>query len=168
MLLKWRFALLMLIQTMAFGLFDKQPIIDHDSSKWIFDAYGWALQNFDADLFYSDTVLVHPTNEFFPGSVNSVQGMAELIFDRIKGYAGIKHWPTRVQDQSLCVAIESQQIQIQGALRGPGGITDESVEDNQRLVIPYNPQQISNPEGMIASYAPVSYTHLTLPTILLV
>ncbi|OED43978.1 hypothetical protein AB833_02525 [Chromatiales bacterium (ex Bugula neritina AB1)] len=145
---------------MVFGLFDKQPVIDPSSSEWIFDAYGWALQNFDADLFYSNTVLVRPTNEYFPGTVNSVHGMAEIIFDRVKVYAGISHWPTLVKDPSECQFIESQQIQIQGALRGPEGIADESVEDSQRLVIPYNPQQINNPEGMIATYAHILSHHM--------
>ena len=145
---------------MVFGLFDKQPVIDPTSSEWIFDAYGWALQNFDAELFYSDTVLVRPTNEFFPGRVNSVQGMAETIFDRVKLYAGVSHWPTLVQDQSMCQLIESQQVQIQGALRGPDGVEDDSVADSQRLVIPYNPQQINNPEGMIATYAHILSHHM--------
>ncbi len=145
---------------MAFGLFNKQPVIDPSSSEWIFEAYGWALQNFDADLFYSDTVLVHPTNEFFPGAVNSVHGMAESIFERVKVYAGISHWPTLVQDQNMCRLTESQQVRIQGAMRGPEGIADESVEDSQRLVIPYNPQQINNPEGMIATYAHILSHHM--------
>jgi len=145
---------------MVFGLFNKQPVIDASSSEWIFDAYGWALQNFDADLFYSDTQLVRPTNEFFPDSVNSVHGMAESVFERVKAYAGVGHWPTLVQDQSACQLIESQQVQIQGALRGPEGISDESVADSQRLVIPYNPQQINNPEGMIATYAHILSHHM--------
>lgn len=145
---------------MVFALFDKQPVIDDSSSAWIFDAYGWALQNFDAELFYTDTVLVRPTNEFFPDSVNSVQGMAESVFERVKSYAGISHWPTRVQDQSLCQLTESQQVQIQGALRGPKGIAYETLEDSQRLVIPYNPQQINNPEGMIATYAHIVSHHM--------
>jgi len=138
---------------MVFGLFNKQPVIDPSSSEWIFEAYGWALQNFDADLFYSDTVLVCPTNEFFPDKVDSVHGMAESIFKRVTGYAGISHWPTKVQDQRLCQSTEAQQVVIQGAMRGPGGILDESVDDSHKLVIPYNPQQINNPEGMIATYA---------------
>ncbi len=145
---------------MAFGIFNKQPVVDPSSSGWIFEAYGWALQNFDADLFYSDTVLVRPTNEFFPGTVNSIQGMAESIFERVKVYAGISHWPTLVQDQSLCHLIESQQVQIRGALRGPARIADQSVKDSQRLVIPYNPQQINNPEGMIATYAHILSHHM--------
>lgn len=145
---------------MLFGLLNKQPVIDPASSEWIFSAYGWALQNFDADLFYADTVLVRPTNDYFPGKANSVQGMAEMIFDRVKVYAGISHWPTVVQDQRVCQAIESQHIEIQGALRGPEGIAIEVVEDNQRLIIPYNPQQINNPEGMIATYAHILSHHM--------
>ena len=145
---------------MAFGLFNKQPVIDAASSAWIFEAYGWALQNFDASLFYSETVLVRPTNEFFPGSVNSVHGMAESIFERVKVYAGISHWPTLVLDQSMCNITESQQVQIQGALRGPERIPDDSIADSQRLIIPYNPQQINNPEGMIATYAHILSHHM--------
>ena len=146
--------------TMVLGFFNKQPVIDHSSSEWIFNAYEWALRNFDSDLFYSDTVLVRPTNEFFPGTVNSVHGMAESVFERVKVYAGITHWPTRVQDQSMCHLTEAQQVLIKGALRGPGGITDESVDDSERLIIPYNPQQINNPEGMIATYAHILSYHM--------
>ncbi len=145
---------------MAFGLFNTQPVIDPTSSEWIFAAYGWALQNFDAKLFYSDTVLVRPTNEFFPGTVNSVHGMAESIFERVKVYAGISHWPTVVQDQSMCQLTESQQVQIHGALRGPEQIADQSIANSKRLVIPYNPQQINNPEGMIATYAHIVSHHM--------
>ncbi len=145
---------------MIFGLLDKKPVIDSSSSEWIFQAYEWALQNFDATLFYQDTVLVCPTNDFFPGKVNSVHSMAESIFEQVKTYAGIGHWPTLVQDQSACQLTESQQIQIQGALRGPQGIKNESVDDSQKLVIPYNPQQINNPEGMIATYAHILSHHM--------
>jgi hypothetical protein len=145
---------------MVLGLFNKQPVVDPASSEWIFEAFGWALQNFDAELFHSDTVLVRPTNEYFPGKVNSVQGMAQIIFDRVKHYAGVSHWPTLVQDQRLCQSIESQQVLIHGALRGPAGIADESIDDTQRLVIPYNPQQINNPEGMIATYAHILSHHM--------
>lgn len=145
---------------MFFGFFNKQAVVDPSSSEWIFNAYGWALQNFDADLFYSETLLVRPTNEFFPGTVNSVHGMAESIFDRVKVYAGVSHWPTRVLDQSVCQLIESQRVKIRGPLRGPEQIADKSIEDSQRLVIPYNPQQINNPEGMIATYAHILSHHM--------
>jgi len=136
-----------------FGLLNKKPPLDEESAQWLFDAYAWALSNFNAELFYSDTQLVQPTNEYFPGRADSHHGMAGLIFDRVKAYAGISHWPTLIADQNSCPLIDGPRVQIKGALRGPEGIVDETVDDAHRLLIPYNPQQVSNPEGMIASFA---------------
>ena len=136
-----------------FGLFENRALLEESSSQWLFDAFAWSLDNFDANLFYNDTVLVLPTNQFFPGRVDSVHGMANLIFDQVKGYAGISHWPTRIADQSSCSLLNGPQVEIKGALRGPDGVADESVTDDRRLLIPYNPQQLNNPEGMIATFS---------------
>ncbi|MES9871553.1 MAG: hypothetical protein ABW146_00485 [Candidatus Sedimenticola sp. 6PFRAG7] len=138
---------------MIFGLLDKKPLLETDSSQWLFDAFAWSLKQFDAGIFYNQTQLVLPSNKFFPGRVDSVHGMASLIFEQVKGYAGISHWPTRLADQSSCALIEPPQIEIRGALRGPDGIPNESADDAHKLVIAYNPQQINNPEGMIATFA---------------
>ncbi|MES9845775.1 MAG: hypothetical protein ABW131_14085, partial [Candidatus Sedimenticola sp. 6PFRAG5] len=104
---------------MIFGLLDKKPLLETDSSQWLFDAFAWSLKQFDAGIFYNQTQLVLPSNKFFPGRVDSVHGMASLIFEQVKGYAGISHWPTRLADQSSCALIEPPQIEIRGALRGP-------------------------------------------------
>ncbi len=138
---------------LVFSLFNNKAPLDASSSQWLFDAFAWSLDNFDAKLFHNDTLLVLPTNQFFPGRVDSVHGMASLIFDRVKGYAGISHWPTRLADQSSCSLLNPQKVRVIGALRGPDCIGDDSVPDEQRLLIPYNPQQINNPEGMIATFA---------------
>lgn len=135
-----------------FGLFENKALLEESSSQWLFDAFAWSLDNFDADLFYNNTVLVLPTNQFFPGRTDSVDGMANLIFDQVKSYAGISHWPTRIADQSSCSLLDAPQVEIRGALRGPDGVADESVADERRLLIPYNPQQINNPGGMIATF----------------
>jgi len=136
-----------------FGLFENKPLLEESQSQWLFDSFAWALENFDADYFYNHTVLVLPTNQFFPGRVESEQGMAELIFDKVKSYAGISHWPTLVVDQSICALPGADKFEITGSLRDPDGQIDESIANERRLQIPYNSQQISNPEGMIASFA---------------
>ncbi|MDJ0807412.1 MAG: hypothetical protein QNJ78_11315 [Gammaproteobacteria bacterium] len=136
-----------------FGLFEKKALLETASADWLFEAFAWSLENFDANLFYHHTQLILPTNQFFPGRVDNVDGMANLIFDRVKQYAGVSHWPTRLADQSSCAILNAPQVEIKGALRGPDGIPDESVTEERRLQIPYNPQQINNPEGMIASFA---------------
>ena len=135
-----------------FGLSQNRTLLEETSAQWLFDAFAWLLDNFEADLFYTDTILVLPTNQFFPGRVASVHDMACLIFDQVKHYAGVSHWPTRVIEQSGCALLDPAQVEIKGALRGPEGISDETVSDERRLLVPYNPQQINNPEGMIATF----------------
>lgn len=143
-----------------FGLFNNAPVLETRSSQWLFDTFAWALDNFDAEYFYAETELVLPNNRFFPGSVDSQETMANLIFDRVKVYAGISHWPTRLVLNSDSPSLEAPKVEIKGALRGAGGITDDSVDDEHRLPILYNPQQISNPEGMISSFAHIISHHL--------
>jgi hypothetical protein len=111
------------------------------------------LKHFDAELFFRDTILVLPDNRCFPGRAETVEGMASLIFEQVKHYAGLSHWPTRLAEQHSCASVESPQIEIKGALRGPAGRADPSVPDSHRLLISYNPKQLNNPEGMIASFA---------------
>jgi len=143
-----------------FGLFENKPVLEESQSQWLFDVYAWSLDNFDAKVFYNNTVLVLPTNEFFPGRVDNQQGMAELIFDKVKSYACISHWPTEVVDQSVCAIPNTPRIEVAGSLREPNAVVAEPVAEGQRLQIPYNPQQVSNPEGMVASFAHTSAHYL--------
>ncbi|MES9833403.1 MAG: hypothetical protein ABW139_14310 [Candidatus Thiodiazotropha sp. DIVDIV] len=136
-----------------FGLIKNKPLMNQASMDWLFAAFGWSLRNFNADYFHTDTRLVLPTNEDFPGVVDSTEGMAKLIFEQVKNYAGVRHWPTSVIDQNQCPIIDQRPLLLQGPIRG-GDVEGSVVNDqSQRLSIPYNPQQINNPEGMIASFA---------------
>jgi len=136
-----------------FGLFNREPPLDEASVEWLFDIYGWSLRNFGAELFFDETLLVLPTNRYFPGSESSVQGMAALILKQVKHYANLSHWPTRVVDQNQCALEQPAQLAIKGAIRGAGGVVDETVPDEQRLTITYDPLMIHHPESLIASYA---------------
>jgi len=135
-----------------FDIFKSRSLLDDASTRWMFDTFHWALQNFDADLFYSHSVLVLPSNRFFPGRADSEQAMAQLIFERVKHYAGISHWPSEVNDHSLCAVETSPVMPLAGPLRGMDISADENTQAG-RLPFPYNPEQISNPEAMIASFA---------------
>jgi hypothetical protein len=135
------------------GLFHSKPPLEAESIQWLFEHFAWALENFDAEIFQRDTRLVQPNNSFFPGRVDSVQGMAELVFEQVKNYAGVSHWPTAVVDHAACSVLPSGPVEIQGGLRGPAGVEPAQTEEAAYLQIPYNPQQVNNPEGMIASFA---------------
>ncbi len=138
---------------MLFDLFTHKPLLDEESVAWLYDTYAWALRNFDAELFCEHTVLVLPNDRFFPGRVNSVDGMASLICERVKGYAAIAHWPTRLQDARQCSLEATPILRLEGPSRGRDLKEAAEVDEAQRLPILYDPALINNPEAMIASFA---------------
>jgi len=139
------------------GLFKStKPLIESDARDWMFDVFEWSMQQFDRDFFFRQSQLVLPNNQFFPGRADGVQGMAELVFGQVARYAGIAHWPTEVAAFDQCQLDSGQPVRIAPPLRSadqPGELqSDRAVA---RLRIPYNPQQVANPEGLIASFAHV-------------
>ncbi|MDM8545793.1 hypothetical protein QUF61_04825 [Candidatus Venteria ishoeyi] len=136
---------------MLFNWFDKAPLLEEASTQWLLQSFSWCRDHFDADFFYQQTPLVIPSNQFFPGRADSVHGMAELIFERVKTYAGMAHWPFELLEPGQCALDAPLQIQIEDPLRG----TDlpPAAADLPRLPVQYDPRQINNPEAMIATYA---------------
>jgi len=140
-------------------LFKSRPILDEESILWLFELYHWALTNFDADIFFRQTVLVQPSNHFFPGNAASNDEMAQLIFDKVREYAGLKHWPCRLTAEQSC-ATQPARIVVSGALRYMNGVEPEYVLEEQRLKVVYDPRQVNNPEAIIASFAHTLAHHL--------
>lgn len=131
------------------SLFKTKPLLDEATVQWLFDCYAWALAQFDARVFHDETVLVLPNERFFPGRADSPEGMANLIFGRVKEYAGVAHWPTQLVDGRQCSLQPQAQLVVSGALRGSKGSVP--VEAVQRLQVPYDPALLNNPEAMIAA-----------------
>lgn len=136
-----------------FGFVGRQKLVEEPMVEWLFDTFEWSLLNFDPQVFYEESRLVIPSNEHFPGRVNSVDGMAQLIFDHVKTYAGMQHWPFVVMNQAACAVPAASPIRIQGALRGSRGTSQQPGEGMSHLVVSYDPKLVSNPEALIASYA---------------
>ncbi len=134
-------------------LFKPTKLLDEASIDWMFDTFAWALRNFDAEVFFKETILVTPSNEHFPGTESGVEGMATLIFDKVKTYAGMQHWPYRLVDGNTLEEITPVQIKIEGPVRGAAGIAPASIDDSRKLVIPYHHQQMNAPEIVIANFA---------------
>lgn len=143
---------------MFFQFLKTSPLLDETSVQWIFDIYSWALRNFDAKVFFDETILVTPSNAHFPGRESSAEGMANLIFQQVRTYAGMQHWPSRLLDQRLMDESAAEisappRIQIEGPIRGRAGITNTSVDETQKLVITYRPESLQDPEVLIADFA---------------
>jgi hypothetical protein len=138
---------------MLLNLFARSPVLDEASAQWLFESYAWALKHFDAAVFYHETLLVRPSNEYFPGSENSVHGMANLIFQQVLRYAGMAHWPCRLADPQTCHSVAQPTVHLVGALRGSRGKMPPQELQQAPLIIPYDPQLVGNPEAIIAGFA---------------
>jgi len=136
-----------------FGLFAKKPLLDEETIQWMFDTYAWALKNFDAHVFYQETILVNPSNQHFPGEGSSAFEMANIMFNHTKTYAGMAHWPTRLVNDAEITSLPKPNIQILGALRGSKGETKLPENDSDVITITYNEFQLHDPEVLIATFA---------------
>ncbi|MCW8933050.1 MAG: hypothetical protein OQL19_22765 [Gammaproteobacteria bacterium] len=144
---------------MFFDFLKTPPVLDEESVQWQFELYEWALQNFDADIFFNQSLLVEPSNKFFPGQADNIEDMAQIIFDKVKEYAALKHWPCRLSTDQTC-ATQASRIVVSGALRDVNGVEPTDVADDDRLLILYDPRQVRNPEAIIASFAHTLSHHL--------
>ena len=125
------------------------PLLDEPSVLWIFDSFAWALRNFDADVFFKQTILVTPSNEHFPGREDSAAGMAALILDRVKAYAGLSHWPSRLVDEQAAEGLSLPQLPVAGLSRTTLTVTAETPP----LPVIYRADQLRDPEVLIAHFA---------------
>jgi len=166
-----------------FNLFNRnQQLLDEDIIQWIFETYTWAMRQFDKTVFYQESTLVLPNNEYFPGKETSAEGMASLIFEQVKQYAGMAHWPTFLfnVETGADKFPMSPPLSVRGQLRGKGAIAEFTTEivmqsampqstlplgtgpaaTNNRLTFTYHPQQLKSPEGIIAHFAQGLSNHL--------
>ncbi len=141
------------------NFFKASPVLDEASIQWQFDVYAWALRYFDANIFFKQSILVEPSNQFFPGHAQSNSDMAQLIFDRVKEYAAVKHWPCRLTTEQSCMT-QKEQVMIQGHLREINGINPIDATEDERLPILYDPRQVRNPEAIISTFAHTLAHHL--------
>lgn len=139
---------------MVFRLFSKKSLLDQNTTQWLFDSYGWALKNFGSDIFYEDTILVTPTNEHFPDKIEDAEEMASKVFQRVKKYAGMESWDCELQAQEPDGnPVVAPTIVIKNAPRGPAGTFAVTGEEDQKIIITYNPDQVRNPVMLVATFA---------------
>lgn len=138
------------------SLFQSKPLLDEESIQWMLDCYSWALQNFDARVFFDETILVVPSNEHFGGKDESPEGRANLILEQVKKYAGMTNWPvTMVNEQEFTasnVAANPPKMLSNGSVRGEQAIVPQLAEENDRLLVIYQPELLKNPQALIANY----------------
>ncbi len=140
-----------------FSFIKAKPIVDETSRQWIFDAFEWALSHFDGDFFTQHSKLILPTHAFFPARAQSVEQLAQSVFDAVRHYCGLRHWPFQ-----LVAPVQFAPNQIQ--LKQPITVIRSDSEQNtaleqamqnpqDKLSLSYDPIQINQPQVMVANYA---------------
>ena len=147
---------------MLSGLFNTKPPLDEESVQWIFEVFTWGLQHLGRERFFDDTLLVTPDNKHFPGRASSIPEVAGLIFRRTVTYAGMSHWPLALREPGAALPDQAPRIEIPSPLRigapleeDAGQLQVPAVVDGEVLGIGYDPNQVNNPEAMIAGFVQV-------------
>lgn len=135
-----------------FNIFKKNRILSDDDYQFQFETYAWLLKYFGGDAFYKDTMLVLPTEEFFPESVEESDEIAETTFRYVKKYANMEDWPCELRAQEPDPDRKvAPTVIIQGGEDSPLGTF--STEDSKSITITYNPAIVSDPTQLVATLA---------------
>ncbi len=134
------------------NLFKSKPVLEEETIEWLFDSFAWTLESFGSDVFYAETMLIEPSKQFFPGGDEDVDGMASLIFDKVRHYCGLDHWPCRLIDHH-----EFEQSSTTDAQQVLQNLDDGTTTP---LTLLYEPLQVGSPNVMIANYAQALAHHL--------
>ncbi|MBA6339887.1 hypothetical protein H4J59_02570 [Colwellia sp. MB02u-10] len=131
-------------------LFSPKEIIDENTQNWIFDTFAWAIENFEINVLKNDSRLILPTNEFYPGTVSSIDEMAQAMFINTKNYAGMQKWPIQ-----LSSAIPASNTAIEDLSLGPiirGDHAEVAISNgNGALILGFTPNQVNQPQDLIAA-----------------
>ncbi len=131
--------------------FKPQPVLDEGSIIWIFDTFRWAMNHLDKNTFYQHSQLIYPNNHFFPGQAEDVHELAAMIFSHVVKHAAMQHWPLQLRVEAQCRLEAMKLPYLEGPLRGVKAIDHSSSEN--RFIVPYLPEQVRNPQALIAAFA---------------
>jgi len=134
-------------------------LITNESALWIIDCYRWALDNFDSDEFYQRTALIQPNNRFFPGDVSSVEEKAQNIFKHSLKYAGLEHWPIRLQHTNLQNQQRLEPFGLEKIQRNSQTLS-EIINGPHTIDISYNRQLTLKPEDLASHFSHMFAMHL--------
>jgi hypothetical protein len=145
---------------MILDLFRRAPLLDDTTRAWIHEVFAWALRHQGREVFFGGTELVLPTPEFFPGRADSVHGMAQLVFDSVRGHAGLGHWPCRLLEPGALAPQPYPAPPLARPVRALQGSAAPVVQDAAPALFSYAPELVRNPEALIANFAREFAHHL--------
>ncbi|ASP49054.1 hypothetical protein [Cognaticolwellia beringensis] len=134
---------------MLANLFSPKAIIDENTKNWILDTFAWAIENFDINVLKDDARLILPTNEFYPGTVTSIEEMAQAMFIKTKNYAGMQKWPIELTSAAPTSTTAIEDLSLGAIIRGEHAEVDVNMS-NAPLMLGFTQNQVNQPQDLIA------------------
>ncbi len=133
------------------ALFKPKPLLEAQEQQWLIDTFIWTVENFDSDFFHNHTQLILPNHKFFPDSVSSIEEMASKVFERVSSYAGMQAWPIQLVGPAQLQPQVFPHFVFNEYLRGEA--SQLIVPPPHKVNVSFNPNQINQPQDLVASFA---------------
>lgn len=144
-----------------FGLFTPKPIISEASANWIEACFAWASEHFDGERFLKNTQLIQPTNEFFPGRVDSPTAMAQTVLNHVSNYSGVNNWPLRLAHLTADGPAQPPLLPLNPNQRS-GELIPVQWAPQDVLPVYFHPEQCKKPGDLAATFASITAQHMML------
>lgn len=133
------------------GWFRNGTLLGSELTQWQFECFGWLLRHAGGMDALVQRPLVQPSPRFFPDRGLQGHAMAEAIFARVRGYAGMADWPCELQVQEADPnPVVAPTLLVKNSPSSPAG-TFRATENG--AVITYHPDQVHDPMSLVATFA---------------
>lgn len=130
--------------------FTPKPIVDGETAAWHVENFTWLIEEFGPAAF-AHTKLVLPTAKYFPTNGEKGHELANVIFDQVRAYCGMRHWEVDLvadanplaENRTLSLAMIAPQKHALGTFGVAGN----------RIQISYVPSLLKQPHRLIATFA---------------
>jgi hypothetical protein len=132
-------------------LIRRSPLVPPEEAKWQLDCFEWLLRGSGGFGRFRRSLLVLPTDEFFPQRGLPPGTVEAVLFEQIKRHAGMEGWKCKLEVQAEDPDPHvAPTIVVQGAPRSPLGTFQRSPTS---ATITYGAGLISNPMSFVATVA---------------
>jgi hypothetical protein len=123
-------------------------------AQWQFDTFEWLLRQAGGLERLGRTPLVLPNDEFFPDKgLRGAQGV-RVLFDRVRGHAGMSDWPCRLEAQEPDPELRvGDHVRVEHSHQAPAGTFSRHGSRHSAPVITYDPQTAGDPMALVATFA---------------
>lgn len=133
--------------------FKSSPLLEPETAAWHKENFRWLVETFGAETGFQQRELVLPTSQSFTTAGKKGHDLAIHILEQVKAKAGLDRWPVELAPHDVThkgdyVGTNLIRPEIQSGAAGTF-----SVDPDSGVVITYSVALLSDPHGMVATFA---------------